>query len=359
MQSIFQGDFFEVLGHSIRKNGVERIMVVAGKSSFEKCGAEDIIEDLEGIEYVVYNHFSENPKFEDMLGGIKLLNEFKPDVVLAVGGGSAMDIAKLIVAFADKDSADLDAYMTGTKTLEALACPLWVAPTTAGSGSESTHFSVVYYKGKKHSVCMPVILPSIVFLDSILTYTVPRDVAVSGGLNVMCQAMESYWSNASTDESRVYAKEAMQLCLTSIIPALEGEIKEQRDLQYAGYLSGKASNLTKENSGYNFAHYLTQNHNVMHGHGVAVMLQYVFDYAIKEADESILRKCQSVAEVLDIELEEIPQFLEEMMEEFKIGNTVRELGVTTSDELKALCESVSTDDVKTNPVELDLKNSKQ
>ena len=354
MQNIFQGDMVDALEHCIRKNEVTKFLVVAGKTSFDKCGAKDILDEFDAVEYQVYSKFSANPKIEDVQGGIDALNAFKPDIVLAVGGGLAMDIAKLIVGFAQVEPCDFKDYITSKQTLESIACPLWVAPTTAGSGSEATHFAVVYFEDKKYSVASQVIIPNTVFLDPILTYTAPRDVAVSAGIDVMCQSMESYWAVTATDESRTYAVEAMGLCHSSIIPALEGERKEQRNLQYAGYLAGKAINITKTTAGHAFSYHLTQKYNVTHGHAVAVMLKYVFEYALKHGDKNVLKTCEDMANVLNIKAEELPQFMDEMLEEFELKATVQALGLTTSDALKILCESVNIERLGNTPVSIDL-----
>src|SRR5690606_34954215 len=109
---------------------------------------------------------------EDVERGIGLFRDFKPDAIVAIGGGTAIDLAKLVGTIAVQE-ADPRSVATGDSVVERDGPPLLAVPTTAGTGSEATHFAVVYIDGVKHSLAHPVLRPDLVILDPLLTYAMP------------------------------------------------------------------------------------------------------------------------------------------------------------------------------------------
>ena len=120
-----------------------------------------------------------------------------PNIILAVGGGSALDMAKLIRYHIYKET---DSYI-----------PLVVIPTTAGTGAETTHFSVCYINGEKQSIADSAMLPDYAFVCSELTSHNDAYLTACTGFDAVAQAIESYWSVNSTDESRSYSLKALGL----------------------------------------------------------------------------------------------------------------------------------------------------
>ena len=126
--------------HSIlERHGSSRVFLVTGRKSFDSSGARQALSPfLAGKTVTRFSEFSENPKIDDVKKGISALKEAKADIVIAVGGGSVIDMAKLINIIAP-DSHEPDDIATGKVKIKVKGLPLVAVPTTAGSGSESRH----------------------------------------------------------------------------------------------------------------------------------------------------------------------------------------------------------------------------
>ncbi|MDC7234668.1 MAG: phosphonoacetaldehyde reductase [Spirochaetales bacterium] len=248
------------------------VLLVTGRASYEACGASREIERIfAGCEIVRFSDFETNPRLEDLQKGLPLCR--KADLIVAVGGGSVLDMAKLLKAFAACDGNPED-FVTGRKKLESLSSlPLIAVPTTSGSGSESTHFAVVYVNKIKYSLAHPELLPSIVVLDPSLTLSMSAQQAAVSGLDALSQAVESWWSVNANPESRNFAEKSMALTLEHLIPSVQsGSLKNREGMQRAANLAGQAINISKTTGAHAFSYYLTSRFGIPHGYAAALML---------------------------------------------------------------------------------------
>src|SRR3989344_471040 len=170
------------------------IFLVAGKSSYKTCGAEKKLEKLlKNFNLVYFNGFLPNPNINDVNNGIALFKKSKPDFVIAVGGGSVIDIAKAVNIISCQTGKPED-YIKGRALIERQGKPLVAVPTTSGSGSEATHFAVVYINGKKYSLAHHFIMPDYAIVDANLTLSLPIRITAETGMDALSQAIESYWA---------------------------------------------------------------------------------------------------------------------------------------------------------------------
>ena len=164
------------------------------------------------VPCAVFQGFSSNPKYEDVLRGVEAFRAENCDAVVAVGGGSSLDVGKCIKLFARMDP-EQDCL---AQPLQENGVPLVAVPTTAGTGSESTHFAVVYVNGEKRSVASTAALPDLAILDADALDTLPLYQKKCTLLDALCQGIESAWSVCSTPESRAVALRAVRLVLTAM-----------------------------------------------------------------------------------------------------------------------------------------------
>ena len=128
----------------------------------------------------------------------------------AVGGGSVIDTAKMIKIFS-ANKGNPESYIRGEKEIEKSGPPMVAVPTTSGTGSESTHFAVVYIGKTKYSLAHKEhVLPEYAIVDPKFTYCLPKRITAETGIDALGQAIESYWAVGSTDESKGYAREAIK-----------------------------------------------------------------------------------------------------------------------------------------------------
>lgn len=279
----------------------ERILVVTERNVFEKTGAQKICDDvLCGKEVVIFDNFSPNPTIEEVALGIETWRQVRPDLVIAVGGGSSIDMAKAINILAAHDGV-LEDYVTGARPLQNRSVRLVAVPTTTGTGSEATHFAVVYINNIKYSLAHAHMLPDYAVVDSTLTHSLPKPVAASTGLDALSQAIESYWSVGSTEESKVYAQNAITLCMEHLVHAVnEGDSLSRRAMSEAAYLSGKAINISKTTASHAMSYPLTKHFGIPHGHAVALTLPELirFNAEVSEVDVADARGITYVKDTL-------------------------------------------------------------
>lgn len=346
------------LSRIIKDEGYINVFLVTGKHSFGASGAKVIIEEELKMENVQrFDDFSPNPSIEDIKKGIAFFKEAPADVIIAIGGGSVMDVAKAInaLAFVKEDLAD---YVAGKEKLKGVAKPLIAVPTTGGSGSEATHFAVVYIKEQKYSLAHESILPDVAIVDPTLTYSLPARSTASCGFDALSQSIESYWSVSSTDESKNYAKKAIPLALENIVRAVEGDKEARNAMSEAAHLAGKAINVSKTTASHAMSYPLTVHFGVSHGHAVFLTLPSVllFNSGVIEEDAADERGVGYVREVMTELLrmlgtessEEAKEKLTSLVERAGLETRLSDLNITEKD-VDLLLKSISAERAGNNP----------
>ena len=166
------------------------------------------------------------------------------DLIVAIGGGVVMDFAKLVSVYLRKWGLFENHFFEISNLNDKI--PLVCIPTTSGSGSEATHFAVVYKNGQKFSVAASILLPDYAIIDPTLTYHLPKFIAASAGIDALCQSIESIWALSATDESRNYAKFALLNIVPSLVDSVESPSPANKEKMAIGaHFAGKAINISK------------------------------------------------------------------------------------------------------------------
>lgn len=254
----------------------KKIFLVRGKKSYGLCGAKAIIDEVLAVmpcQLTEFYDFEENPKMEDLERGLLLLQQCKPDIIIAIGGGSVLDMAKLLRFFYSY-SGD---YIGKEFTKERSLLPLIVLPTTAGTGSEATGFAVLYKDGIKYSVEHNDILPNFAIIYPLFTYTNTKYLTACTGFDALAQGIEAYWSVNATEESDEYANRAIKLLWPNLPLAVNTPTDEIRDkLSEGAYWAGCAINIAKTTAPHAFSYPFTTNYGYPHGHAVALTFPFFF-----------------------------------------------------------------------------------
>lgn len=287
MEEIFGTGSIGKLKEIIKNVTPRRVFIISGSRSYEICGAKNVLNSLlAGIEVKRHHDFEENPKFDDLMKGAGLIRDYNPDMVIAVGGGSVIDTAKLISVL-PADTRLAEKIIKVKVCLPGKIAPLVVIPTTSGSGSEATHFAVCYLDKQKYSVADETLLPDYAILDPGLTYSMPPYQTAVSGADALCQAVESYWANSATDESRRYASEAIKLILNNLEIAVNNPDPAIRLAMSKGAnLAGKAINISKTTAPHALSYGFTMYHGIHHGHAVSLTLGEFILFNSKKAFES-------------------------------------------------------------------------
>lgn len=255
------------------------ILLFTGGASYRASGAAAAIDAaIEGTPVEVIADVAPNPELDDVDAAIDTYRRMSPDLIIAVGGGSVIDLAKTVRLIAPHSPTALP-YALGERMPGPTKTPLLAIPTTAGTGSEATHFAVVYVDGRKYSIADPAMRPDHVILDPELTYSAPPSVTAASGLDALCQAIESYWSVRSTAASRDLARRAIELAFTHLDAVVNRPDADSRAAMCrAAHLAGRAIDVSFTTAPHAFSYTITSRFGLPHGHAVAMTLGAVLEY---------------------------------------------------------------------------------
>ena len=318
----------------VKKTKAENIFIVCGNKSYKKSGAQRKINCmLKEKKKVIFNNFGANPEYDELLDGISLFKKNQYDLIIAVGGGSVLDMAKLINIFSFQPHKPA-AYIKGDKAFCKKPVPLLAIPTTVGTGSEATHFAVLYMNKNKYSVAHDYVLPDFVILDPQFTYSLPPYVTACSGMDALCQGIESFWSINSTSKSRGFSIKAIKKIYNNIRAGVKGCKKSREDMLIGANYSGKAINISKTTAAHALSYTLTSYCGIPHGHAVALLIGEVIrhnsDWERKEIvdDRGALYLEEVLLEVKKIFLKEkgtLKNKINELLSDIGLSNRINEI----------------------------------
>jgi alcohol dehydrogenase class IV len=261
------------LSDIIKSSRAKKIFLVTGKKSFSNSVVcQQLLNDLSNFDVFRFQNFDVNPNSQDLKKGITLATEFCPDMIIGIGGGSVMDMAKLISKFWDV-TADIEPILKNNAIVKKRNLPFVLIPTTAGSGSEATHFAVIYINKIKYSYASDCLLPDYTILDVTLTDHIPKNLTAITAFDAFSQAVESFWSVNSNVESRVYSEKSISIIIEIFEDLVSNPTPIVRDkMLEASNLAGKAINITKTTAPHALSYFFTSNYGIPHGHAVAITL---------------------------------------------------------------------------------------
>lgn len=348
---------YEKLGEILRSLGTKKYMLVYTGSA-KKLPVWEYLEKLD-LPRTLFSGFTPNPKYEEIVEGVELFNADGCDAIVALGGGSAIDVAKCIKLYCKMQGDEIYLKQEYTDT----RVPLIALPTTAGTGSESTPFSVIYYGGEKQSVKHASILPDVAILDSDVLEGLPTYQKKCTLLDALCQAIESWWSVNSTEESRAYAKAAIEKIRDNLFEYVNENTEASRDaIMSASNLAGRAIAVTATTAPHAMCYKLTTTYGYPHGHSVALSLPRVWKFMLahpercidKRGAEYLFKTFSDIAEAMGYTGEgnarRAAEGFEEMLEKLGIEYPTE----TDKDEkAKYFAASVNVQRLGNNPVALD------
>jgi len=266
--------------------GVKRVMVITDGQLIQLGIANPHINLLKDakVEVEVFSEIEPDPGYEIVLEGVERLKVFKPDAVIAIGGGSSIDGAKAILLSHANDCHPSKLTGIWLYSWPRKRClPFFAIPTTAGTGAEATIAAVVSDKAEqvKYAIIDPKTVPAMVALDPKLMVGLPPFITAPTGMDALTHAVEAYISETATDETDDLARMATASIMRHLFIAYtDGQNLEARErMAVAACMAGLA--FTRVGVGYVHAisHQLGGLYHVPHGLANAIVMPYVLDFS--------------------------------------------------------------------------------
>lgn len=279
---IFGKNSLEKLPGLLKENGSRHVLIISGPH-LNKMGVVDRIKELvgkTGIDADAYTQVEANPSVETVDKAAALYQECGADSIVAIGGGSPLDVAKAVGVLV-KYGGSITEY-EGADKVPGEIVPLIAIPTTAGTGSEVTAFSVItdHSRNYKLTVFSYKLLPKYAILDPSLITSLPASVAAATGVDALVHAIEAYLSLAASPFSDAMAEKAMELLGGNIRAFVANRQNEEAACaMLAGSMfAGIAFAWARLGDVHAMAHPLSGYFNVAHGVANAILLPVVLDY---------------------------------------------------------------------------------
>jgi alcohol dehydrogenase len=279
---IFGVGKLSLIGREVAKIG-RRALLVTGKNSAQKYGyTQRAVEQLQsnGVHALVFDGVESNPTSTVINAGGQLARQEKCDVIVGLGGGSALDAAKSIAVVAAKD-VDIWEVVVGAP-LDTEVLPTVAIPTTAGTGSEATQYAVISNRElrRKDALASVHIYPKLAILDPELTLTLDRYYTASAGMDVIAHATEAYSSALANELSDLLAIEAIRLAAQNLRLAVwnGSDLTARSNMMLASTLAGMALAQADTTIAHTIGEAVGAIYNTDHGTSVALVLPAVMQY---------------------------------------------------------------------------------
>lgn len=341
----------------IDENSCKKILAVCDDSiKFMKPFASYLNTlDRSGVSVIYFRDFQPNPLYENVTDGVTMFREKGCDSIIAVGGGSAIDVAKCIKLYSNMNGNGENGEFLN-QNIVPNNIPFLAMPTTAGTGSEATRYAVIYFNGVKQSVTDESCIPQTVLMDSGALKTLPLYQKKSTMMDALCHAIESFWSVNSTEESKAYSKDAIRLIIENMDGYLKNNDEGSAGMLRAANVAGKAINITQTTAGHAMCYKITSLFGCAHGHAAALCDRVLYRWMIDNTDKCsdprgekyLKRTLDEIGQAMNCDGAEAgARRLNSIFEELNL-----EIPSATVEQFAVLKNSVNPDRLKNHPITL-------
>lgn len=339
-----------------------KVMVVSGKQALINNGMIQKVETLlrgSGFQIIPFYEVEPEPSLETVARGMQAARDSDVDWVVGIGGGSAMDAAKVIAGLIRSDH-DLPYYFQGGRLLQP-GVPLVTIPTTAGSGAEVTLNAVLTDRETKvkKSIRDPLLAATLTIVDPELTLTLPTAVTVNSGMDALVQAIEAYTSKGATPLTDVYALSAIERIANNIYKVHQDgqDLQARTEMAMGSLMAGIALSVARLGAVHGMAHSIGVIGGKSHGLICAVLLVPVMRFNLAVSYE----KYSEIARALGLKIiagDAIDagaagmKFIMTLERKLGIFEHITDLGITEADFPAIITESLNSGSMKANPREV-------
>ncbi len=291
------------LGEKVKEIGGKRAILVTDGGVALSGVLKGIEESLTAaaVPYVVFSEVEPEPTIQGVAKATAMLKDFKADAVVGIGGGSSLDSAKAVAVMATNPGEIFDYVGFGLVKTQPL--PIIAIPTTAGTGSEATYWSVLCDKTKnvKASVGGWNLMPTLAVVDPELSVTLPPRLTASTGMDALCHAMESYVAKSTQPISEGLSLAAMRLIARSLRRAVNrgDDMQAREDMLMGSLIAALAFNITRLGNAHALAIPFGAHFGIPHGVVNAILLPWVMEFNLPAATDKYITVATIFGEITD------------------------------------------------------------
>ncbi|MDN8247093.1 iron-containing alcohol dehydrogenase [Acinetobacter baumannii] len=348
----------EYLVQAITQLKIRKPLIVTDQGVV-KSGTIQHVLNLLTVEYSVYDSVKPEPELEQVQDCIDFFSYNRNDSVIAVGGGSALDIAKCVAALAGQNGEICD--FIGTDKIMSRDIPLIVIPTTSGTGSEVTNIAILsdIKNQMKQGIVSDFLLPDVAIVSPIMSVSCPASVTAASGVDALVHAIEAYISVNHSDITDALALQAIEL-IVEYLPqayALPSNLIAREKMATASLMAGLAFGNAGVGAVHALAYPLGGKYKMAHGVSNALMLPYVLKWNVLGCSERLSK----IAKLLNLSqsnfhmenAEKLVEFLHQFCRQLNIPAGLRTFGIQADDIPALAAEAIKVERLlKNNPRQL-------
>ncbi len=335
------------LGEYLKKSNHQKAMIVTDQQLVKLGIVKTLVEDLnfEDQDYVVYDGVHPNPIEDDVKNGVDFYQNNSCDYLIALGGGSPMDVAKVIKIMLNHPwpMEQYDDSLGGDDLITESMPELYAIPTTAGTGSEVGRAGVIILKKSQRKTIFfhPDLIPKIAVLDPKYSMNLPRSITVATGLDALVHCMEAFLSPGFHPMADGIALEGIQLILQNLPKVFEdGHDLDARNKMLVAAMMGATAFQKGLGMVHSLAHPLSSQFNLHHGLANALMLiesLKFIDQSVMQGETDERNKLQRLEEVIKSSLDQktssqsLADILSDFMNDLEVELGLSHHGVTEND----------------------------
>ncbi|MEM3906962.1 MAG: iron-containing alcohol dehydrogenase [Nitrososphaerota archaeon] len=270
------------IGKEVKILGGKRVLIITDKGLASIGLLDDIIRILknEQIYFSVFDEVKPEPDLESYNNAVKFAKNERPDVIIGFGGGSSMDVAKVVSIMLNNRGEVMQYVGPPFGTFQNEGYPTILVPTTAGTGSECTQGSVIIVNGNKRDIADSKMFATIAIVDPMLTISMPQNLTAATGIDALSHALESLMSWRTTKLSYMLASEAVRLIFKYLRRAYRdgNDLESRYYMSLASTLAGMAISITSTNLAHAAAYTYAGWKGTPHGVSCGIALPYAMEY---------------------------------------------------------------------------------
>jgi alcohol dehydrogenase len=338
----------------------KRIFIISGNRSYIKSGAKKKIENLlKSNEYKVFYKKNDLPEYSEFVNLVKKIHEYKPDIIIGIGGGTSIDYAKLASISIRIKNLKVRIKKNLFSDIKKKIITI-ILPTTAGTGAEETSFATIFLNKKKYSVQHNLVKPNYYFIFPKFLKSTSKYIRASSGLDTICQSTESLLSKNSNSLSNKYAIESLKIAFKYFLLFVrKNDDKYAKQMSLASNLSGKAINISKTTGPHAISYYFSTYHGLSHGHAVSLTINSFLYFIFINKEEAITNfNLKNKFDILfkltsSKNIKEFNIFLNNLIKNSNLEINFKKLKIDIKNKIKLVIKETNIERLGNSPIKLE------